>query len=239
VVNNYYYRLPKGFITLTENHRKMLIKRGARGMICVTGNGIDFDNLPHMDKKACREYYGLTEQDYAIALIGRIYFRQKGHDLLINALAENKNKLANIKLFIVGEGPDEHNLKTLVRNKGLDHWVKFVPWSKNPSHVYSAVDMVVIPSRFEGLPQVMIEALHFGLPVIASNLDGMADYLPSEWLFQNTSCDSIIETLFRVKEYPDRDRLEKYKQMVASEFNIRAFGEKFYSAIETIYKANG
>jgi len=236
-VNIYYYRLPNGFITVTDNLKNMLNARGARGNVFTVGNGVDFNHLKQLERKLWRDLYGISEQDYAIALIGRIYFRQKGHDLLINALADNKLRLENMKLLIVGDGPDEDALKLMISSKGLENFVKFISWSNNPSSIYSAADMVVIPSRFEGLPLVMLEAMYFGLPVTASNIDGMADLLPKEWLFQNSSPNSIIETLLRVKEYPKPDVLLKNKQMVATEFNMKIFGERFFTAIKAIAKA--
>jgi glycosyltransferase involved in cell wall biosynthesis len=59
----------------------------------------------------------------------------------------------------------------------------FLPWREDMAAVYSAIDLLVLPSRFEGVPLVMLEALAFGIPVVASDRDGMADWLPAALRF--------------------------------------------------------
>jgi len=59
--------------------------------------------------------------------------------------------------------------------------------------------MLLIPSKFEGVPLTMLEAMARELPVIASNVDGMAEILPQSWLFPYGDCAALVDTLRRVR----------------------------------------
>jgi glycosyltransferase involved in cell wall biosynthesis len=71
----------------------------------------------------------------------------------------------------------------MVGEAGLGGRFAFLPWREDMTPVYSAIDVLALPSRFEGVPLVMLEALACGVPVVASDRDGMADWLPPELRF--------------------------------------------------------
>jgi glycosyltransferase involved in cell wall biosynthesis len=230
-INRYFYKLPNGFITTSNHVKDMLIQHQVKSPISVAYYGIDLNLYPIQDKQESRLKYGIDDQDYVVALIGRIVFSHKAHDFLIDTPSKYLDKLENIKLIIVGEGPDEDLLRSMVNNTGLSHLVQFIPWKNDLSYIYSAIDMLIIPSRFEGLPLVMLEAMYYSLPIVASNRDGMAELLPKEWLFQPYDSDSLIETMLSVKTRDNIEFLSKHKLRVIKQFNVEAFQKEFYDAI--------
>jgi glycosyltransferase involved in cell wall biosynthesis len=92
--------------------------------------------------------------------------------------------------------------------------------------------MLVIPSWYEGLPLVMLEAMYYGLPIIASDVDGMAEILPNQWLFKCGDSNALIETFFKVMQADNSEFIFKNNQRILSEFNVNIFGENFLEAIE-------
>jgi glycosyltransferase involved in cell wall biosynthesis len=166
-----------------------------------------------------------------MGIVGRIQFKQKGHDFLINALSENVDQLGNFKLLVVGDGPDRYALESMVNQQGLAEYVIFIPWHDDLSFVYSSLDVVLIPSRFEGLPLVMLESMYHNVPVLASNRDGMKEVLPEEWLFDCCDSDSFIKSLLRIKNMDNTDFIKKNKLKIISEFDVENFGRSFYEAI--------
>lgn len=65
-------------------------------------------------------------------------------------------------------------------------------WSQEPWDIAYNTDLLLIPSRFEGVPLVMLEALSLGIPILASNRDGMQEYLTADSLFDNEAELAIL-----------------------------------------------
>jgi glycosyltransferase involved in cell wall biosynthesis len=231
LINLYFYRLPDGFITTSNRAKSNLIKHRVRSKISVAYYGPDLKIWQRQDRTKARQKYHIDNSDYVVALIARIQFNHKGHDFLITSMAKHTNQLENIKVLIVGDGSDESELRKLIETYNLTERVKMIPWGSDLSSIYSAVDMLIIPSRFEGLPLVMLEAMYYSLPIVASNTDGMLEVLPQEWLFPFGDSDAAIETLLRVKNSDNTKYLLQHKQRIITEFNLDEFGKQFHKAI--------
>jgi glycosyltransferase involved in cell wall biosynthesis len=104
-----------------------------------------------------------------VAAICRLV-RQKGLDVLLQAMVE----VPEVRLTIAGSGELESDLERLVTKLGLTERVDLVGWV-DPCSVLSRVDAVVLPSRNEGLPLVLLEAMHTGLPVIATSVGSVPE----------------------------------------------------------------
>ncbi len=99
----------------------------------------------------------------------------KGHDLMIRALAE----IADASLLIVGEGPVRGQLEALAKSLGLAERVRFlgpVPHKELPA-VYSAADLLILASEREGWPNVLLEAMACGTPVVATRVGGVPEII--------------------------------------------------------------
>lgn len=173
------YKLCNSYITISDCF-VLDLKRFNRQAICQV-----FENsivLPNVILNRTSESDGI----YKIFLIGRISFRQKGHDLLVKALQliQKSDIDQDIEVHFVGDGPDFVNLKELCKN--LPEFIRPVyhGWISECWTVANVADLVIIPSRYEGVPLVMLEAIGLGIPVLATNRDGMSDYLSRENLFE-------------------------------------------------------
>jgi len=106
-----------------------------------------------------------------LLFIGRVVY-QKGLDILFQALGD----LLDIpwQLTIVGDGPEHHNLVDMTHRLGIQERTKFVGWKHNSELVafYQWATIFVNPSRHEGMPNAVLEAMAMGLPVIASKISG-------------------------------------------------------------------
>ena len=104
--------------------------------------------------------------------------RQKGQDLLLEALAIARPDLPPVSLTLVGSGPDEDKLRQLSRELGLDDIVTFAGYTSDPASYFRSADCFVLASRWEGFGVVLVEALQFGLPLLATDCDfGPADVI--------------------------------------------------------------
>jgi glycosyltransferase involved in cell wall biosynthesis len=109
--------------------------------------------------------------------VGRLS-HQKGQDLLLEALALARPSLPPVELTLVGSGPEEARLRRLTRQLGLEDIVHFAGYVSDPSPYFRSADCFVLASRWEGFGVVLVEALQFGLPLLAAECDfGPADVI--------------------------------------------------------------
>ena len=115
----------------------------------------------------------------SILFVGRLEVAHKGTDFLIKALYYVKDKIPAIKLYIVGEGSSLNYLKELVSEHGLEDNIIFRGYvnENQLTEMYSRSEVLAMPSLREGMPMVLIEAMSAGLPIVAFDIDCIAEAL--------------------------------------------------------------
>lgn len=103
-------------------------------------------------------------------------YKTKGLDILIQSLAQEKELQKN-HYFILGEGPERQNLTNLIQTLHLENTITLLGHIENASLLLPAFDMVVLPSRKEGLPYALLETMHYELPIIATKVGGVPSLL--------------------------------------------------------------
>lgn len=132
---------------------------------------------------------------------------QKGYDLLIKAFAEVAGRLPTAILTIVGSGSKLAELRALAAALGLEGRVCFAGFQTNPYPYLKYADVFVSSSRFEGLPNVVLEALACGTPVLATNCPGGTAELVKQgvngWLVKTEDVSAMAEgMILAAKEAP-------------------------------------
>lgn len=137
--------------------------------VYIVKNAIDLNrcdfNIHKRDE--IRKLYGLTNS-YVIGNVGRLHF-QKNQEFMLDVLKEVLSVIPNAKLILVGDGPDKGKLLKKINSLGLENNVLFTGVQKDISSWYSAFDLFLFPSRFEGLSVALLEAQSNGLPIISSS----------------------------------------------------------------------
>ncbi len=130
--------------------------------IAVIPNGVDLEQF----KVATREW-----QPARLLFVGRVVY-QKGLDLLLSALGALKKE--SWTLDIVGDGPRKEKLQTQAHEAGIADRINFLGWQNGDELVrrYAQANLFVYPSRHEGMPNAVLEAMACGLPVLASQIAG-------------------------------------------------------------------
>lgn len=143
---------------------KQLAQQSAPQMdIAVIPNGIDTE-------KYCPSLNGAVRSRVRLLFVGRLSV-QKDLPTLLHALARTPPE---VELHIVGDGPERERLQRIVDEKNLHDRVTFRGWVNKERIVecYQHADVFVLPSRYEGMPNVVLEAMACGLPIVATSIAG-------------------------------------------------------------------
>ncbi|OHB76794.1 MAG: hypothetical protein A2W31_12690 [Planctomycetes bacterium RBG_16_64_10] len=112
----------------------------------------------------------------AMLYAGRLV-QQKGVDWLLERAVEILACLPDHDLLLVGRGPEQPRLERLAANLGIRRRVHFAGWHAHLIDIMRASDLVVLTSRWEGMPRVVLEAMASGRPVVATEVEGVAELL--------------------------------------------------------------
>ena len=132
-------------------------------------------NEEEIEKKKA-EKIDKTEQQYfsknkTVITVGRL-IKQKGQWHLIRAFKEVVKELPDAKLIILGRGELQEYLKNVIKINQLDKNVYLCGFKENPYKYMQYSDIFVLPSLYEGMPNVILEAMACNLPIIATNCEG-------------------------------------------------------------------
>jgi len=148
----------------------------------------------------------------------------KGQDLAIQALRAPGLRAAH--LLVVGHGPWEVDLRALAQRAGVAERVHFLGWRSDLARIYGAVDWLLLPSRWEAMPYVVLEALACGTPVVAMPVDGAREILTAATcgvLSPSTDLDALSSTLDNALRLPAPTRLaygRAGQRLVAEEYSV-------------------
>ena len=138
-------------------------------------NGIDVAGWPvsKVDRQQKRMELRLGGQELLLGAVGRLD-GQKGHSVLLEALPLLRKRHA-ARLVIIGDGPRRAALEAQIRRLSLEKFVWLLGERDDVTAWLSSLDVFVLPSLWEGLPNALLEAMALGLPVVASAVDGVPE----------------------------------------------------------------
>lgn len=211
-----------------------------KGNVYLLNNAIDLDKFKYNDslRKKKRKELGIKDKTLVIGHIGR-FVAQKNHDFLIDIFNEIHKKNNNSILLLAGQGPLMEDIKNKVKELNLEDSVKFLGQRNDANELYQAFDVFLLPSLYEGLPVVGVEAQAAGLLCYLS--DDMTketkvlditkfmslNNTPEEW------ADNILDD---VKKYK---RIDTSKEMTAKNFNIKEEAKKLEEYYLNLYNNGG
>ena len=151
--------------------RTMLIRNGR------PTNG--YDKPTRIREDRLRTEFGLQPGDRVVGVFGRLE-EQKGHKHLLQAIPSVLKAIPSLKVLFVGEGGLRTVLQHDVQSRGLAHRVVFTGYRRDCNEIMAICDLIALPSLFEGMPLVPIEAALLGKPVLATAVDGTTEVVVDE-----------------------------------------------------------
>lgn len=182
-----------------------------------------------------------ANNDPVIGIVSRLS-REKGIDILLDALPSVLTSYPRARLLIVGDGSERENLKHQAQKLGIEYaieWAGLQP-KENLEEYYRQMDVVVIPSRFEGFGLTAIEAMGYGVPVVASDVDGLREVVGDEAgvLFGQGNHAELSHALITL--FNDTQLYVQYsiagRQRVEQYFSCIIFKQKILELYKTVGK---
>ena len=143
--------------------------------IVVIPNGVDvriFDSATPADLAD----FGIRAGRRSATYVGRLDPQKGLHEMIANS-ASWLERLADFDLLLVGDGPQRQELEALTRKLKLDQRIRFSGWRRDVPSILKASEMLLLPSRWEGMPNVVLEAMACRLPVVAMDVEGVGELL--------------------------------------------------------------
>lgn len=226
VIKNVLHSINKNFIPLLANEfwacsktagewfysKKILAGKHFK----VVNNAIDMKKFTYDAniRNSKRNELGILNSEKVVGHVGR-FNKQKNHEFLIKVFNEYLKVDKNLKLVLVGSGPLENNIKNMINELKLEDKVIFLGGRTDVNELYCAFDYFVMPSLYEGLPLVGVEAQATGLPcVFSSNITDEIMITQNAYkLSLRDSLDIWVDTIKNIK-------ISDRKSMIIHEFDI-------------------
>lgn len=226
------------FVTTISRYNRNLLARFAdsRGMekVHVIHVGIELGKFPFREPRGGHDVPS-PGREWRVLSVARMD-RDKGLGYLIRAVAALAEKIPGISLALVGEGPEKRALEALAASLGIERRMRFTGPLEHDEVIreYTEADAFVLPSFWEGIPVVLIEAMAVGVPVVATNITGIPELVThgeSGFLVPTADSEAIGRALLAL--YDDPELAKRFalrgREKIEREFSIEARAQRLRS----------
>ena len=222
-----------GTVTVSAALKTRLVGWGAdEGRITVLSNGVDLSMFRPLDREQARRELGLSPP--VLLYVGRLT-GLKGIDLALRALRE----LPSVHLLLVGGGEEEPPLRQLAASLGVADRVTFtgpLPQERLAAY-YSAADASILMSSREGWPNVLLESMACGTPVVATDVGGVPEIVAAPEagvLVAERSAEGLVRAVRQLlADYPDRGATRRHAERFGWETTTRGMMDLFGRVLES------
>ena len=216
--------LRKTDIIFSENSNKWYLKNSV-----VIPNGVDFERFKLSKKRTYN-----NSQPFSFLFLGRL-FEPKNPLFLVTLVSKLKNAdISNFEINIVGDGPMREELETAINDADVSNHFVFHGFNNNVIPFLHQSDCLILPSLWEGMPVTIIEAAATKLPIIATPVGSIPDFLNESNAFVRNNANFHEAMINVVNNYEDAiSKSNKLFDDMSSIFDI----ETIYNKHKTIYKS--
>jgi glycosyltransferase involved in cell wall biosynthesis len=229
-------------ITVSELQRGTLLDKGFRpDRVSVVRPGIPYlaggttSVASEKQRRQARERWSLPDDAYVITAVGRLS-TEKRFDLFLEACALLVERLPDARFMLVGGGKQEDNLRELATTLGLNDRLVFTGLTHEMESVYAATDLLMLTSDTEGTPHVLLEAMGSDIPVVATAVGGVPEFIASGehgLLVPPGDKGALADAAVAVHDDPAmRDHLIAGGRQAAAQFTV----ERMVEGVEAVYR---
>lgn len=171
--------------------------------------------------RRARASHGVEEDEFLWLAVGRMT-PQKDYETLLTAFTRLTMQRPRTRLWIAGDGPQRRRMERLAADLGIRSRVSFLGFRTDVDELLHAADGFVLSSRWEGSPNVVLEAMSTGVPVVATDVGGVSELLGASGTGVRVPCaapDALALGMFQVTDLPaiERQRMADAARRVATD----------------------
>lgn len=221
-----------GFVSCSDLAADWMFPNVSKKKITIIHNGVDLDKFRFNpeERAAVRRKWGL-EEAFVLGHVGRFEY-QKNHEYLIDIFRAVHEQIPNAKLFLVGEGSLREDIQKKVDDLGLSNDVIFAGLSREVEKLLSGFDVFVLPSHFEGLPIVGVEAQAAGLPVLFADTITEEAKLTESAVFLPIGEGDVPQWLAHIADLREATREDPYDRLKEQHFSLEDTIQEFLDLYE-------
>lgn len=206
-----------------DNLKKNLLFKNSSKLIVIE-NGIEVERFIYASPCDLRKKLNIGNHYYLVGFLGR-FMAQKGFRYLIDAIEilSRKDGLSCIPLVLCfGEDGFVREERIEVKNRGLEHYFRFLPFASNVASVIKGLDVVIMPSLWEACALLPMETLVCGTPLVASNCIGLCEVIEGTPTIQVSPRNAvqIADAFERMSRTDMRDVFRSYASEAAQRFDV-------------------
>ena len=209
-----------GYVSCSDLAADWMFPNVKTRKITIIHNGVDLDKFRFdpVKRAAVRSEWGL-EDAFVLGHVGRFEY-QKNHTYLIDIFAAVRDRVPDARLFLVGEGSLQDEMRKKVEDLGLSDRVIFAGLSREVEKLLSGFDVFVLPSHFEGLPIVGVEAQAAGLPVLFADTITKEARLTDDAWFLPIGEGDVPQWADKLAALNGAERGDPYERLKAQHFSL-------------------
>ncbi len=177
-LDRFVLRYPDIVVPVSDSIKKLLIDSGVpENKMKIIYNAIDKDEQrPDLSSDEVRTKFGIKQGERVIGVVGRLS-PEKGQGMFLQALKEVINQIPSVKGIIIGDGQEKERLNNFCSENGLKDRAIFTGYQNNIANFYQIMDLLILPSFNEGLPNVLLESMALKIPVVATSVGGVPEVI--------------------------------------------------------------
>jgi glycosyltransferase involved in cell wall biosynthesis len=227
------YQTIPAFITIDPEQAARLRRENAKASIEIVENWVPKSQQVYAGLDA-KVKLDVSAEKKVLTVIGRIEFSHKCQDWVLEQLANDPFMNDKVVLF-VGDGSDKERLQSML-TRDLQDRFRILEWRSDLGAVYAATDVLLIPSKREGVPLVMLEALGYRRPVVGTDRDGMRSWLPPEWRFEWGDLVGFKRAIERALGPTSFEVWQKLQARLSEAQDEERFAKQFHDALVRIVR---
>ncbi len=207
-------------------------------------NGVDVGKIEKIVKEADNQVIKKSlgvDGKKVVGVVGRLR-EEKGQTILLDAIAKVTKTIPDVMLLVIGDGPDRVSLELRAKSLGIDNNIIWLG-QKNPEgvyHLYLIMDVVAVPSFFEGFGLVAAEAQAARLPVVGTRVDGLTEIIDdgaSGYLVEAGNSIELSGAIINLLSNPEKAKTMGMKglETVLERFSSERFGKTILGIYQTAF----
>ena len=201
---------------------------------------VDYSRFTNALKGNMQQEMGFEQSHIIITSIGHSV-RVKGWDVAIKAFFEVYRKIPNVRMLLVGDRTSleyYNQLTRLIKQYDMEDNIKFTGTRNDIPEILKSSDIFILPSRSEGMPGALIEAMAAGLPCIAAEVGGVPEVIThgnNGLLFKRANSQELAESLIKLIENQTlQTNLALQASIRARQFNMESYVEKVFNSYKSL-----